>query len=178
MMKISLILHTFSILIVSLSNVNGFLLLTPSAVQRTSLNLFGGGGGGKDSGGQPQQPGMMDQLAMFKKAQEIATKKRKLDEELQKTVYEGISTNENVKVMMKYVPVTNPMDPNPEYEPIQFIFDNDDYYNTVPVTDLSQDIQSALMNGIETINQRVAEKYATLQADLMEVLGGKMPGLM
>jgi DNA-binding protein YbaB len=139
----------------------------------TSLNLFGGGG--KDNSG-PKQPGMMDQLAMFKKAQEIASKKRQLDEELQKMVFEATSSNGNVKVTMKYVPVTNPMDPNPEYESTKFDF-NDEYFAAVSADELAEDVKNAIMNGIQSVNQKVAEKYATLQSDLMEALGGKMPGL-
>ena len=40
---------------------------------RRALNLFGGKKEGGDKG-----PGMMDQLNMFKKAQEMATKKKTL----------------------------------------------------------------------------------------------------
>ena len=139
----------------------------------TSLNLFGGGGN-KDKGNSG--PGMMDQLAMFKKAQEIATKKRKLDEDLQKMIFTGTSSNNHVTVTMKYVPVINPMDPNPEYESTKFDFD-DEYYNTVSTDDLAKDIQDAIVNGIEATNKMVAEKYSTLQSDLMEALGGRLPGL-
>jgi DNA-binding protein YbaB len=148
-------------------------MTTTTASTSTSLNLFGGGGN-KDKGNSG--PGMMDQLAMFKKAQEIATKKRKLDEDLQKMVFTGTSSNNHVTVTMKYVPVINPMDPNPEYESTKFDFD-DDYYNAVSTDDLAKDIQDAIANGIEATNKVVAEKYSTLQSDLMEALGGKMPGL-
>lgn len=139
----------------------------------SSLNLFGGGGN-KDKGNSG--PGMMDQLAMFKKAQEIATKKRKLDEDLQKMIFTGASSNNHVTVTMKYVPVLNPMDPNPEYESTKFDFD-DEYYNTVSTDDLAKDVEEAIASGIEATNKMVAEKYSTLQSDLMEALGGKLPGL-
>ena len=150
-----------------------------SQQQRSSLvlNLFGGGGNNKDGNtNSNKQPGMMDQLAMFKKAQDIASKKKKLDEELQTMSFIGTSSNEQVMVTMKYIPVTNPMDPNPEYESIQFTFPNDDYYNTVSSTDLSNDIKNAITDGIDKTNKMVAEKYTTLQSDLMEALGGKLPG--
>jgi hypothetical protein len=144
---------------------------------RTTLNLFGGGNKDKSGVAGSSGPGMMDQLAMFKKAQEIATKKRKLDEDLQKLSFVGTSKDGiNVKVTMKYVPVTNPLDPNPEYESIKFDFE-DEYYNSVNVDDLAKDIQDAILNGIESTNKMVAEKYSTLQSDLMEALGGKLPGL-
>lgn len=168
------ILFTVSLLLIQQSMASAFLSPAAKMSVTTSLNLFGGGGG-KDSGAA-KQPGMMDQLAMFKKAQEIATKKRKLDEELQKMTFEASSSNDNVKVTMKYIPVTNPMDPNPEYESTNFDF-NDEYFASVSTEELSEDIKNAIMKGIETVNQNVAEKYATLQSDLMEALGGKMPGL-
>lgn len=173
MMRMIFTLLAVSYLLASLGLTNAFLSPSPSSSTKTTLNLFGGGG--KDSGA-PKQPGMMDQLAMFKKAQEIATKKRKLDEDLQKMVFEASSTNGNVKVTMKYIPVTNPMDPNPEYESTKFDFD-DDYFASATTEDLSKDVKDAIMKGIETVNQNVAEKYASLQSDLMEALGGKLPGL-
>jgi hypothetical protein len=150
----------------------------PSKGTTTELYLFGGGGKDKAAGGGGGGgPNMMDQLAMFKKAQEIATKKKKLDEELTKETFVGTSSDgSNVKVSMKYVPVQNPMDPNPEYESIQFTFD-DGYYNNVSTDDLAQDIQDAIMNGIENTNKMVAEKYKALESDLREALGGAIPGL-
>lgn len=156
-------------------NVHPVPTIRRSRMTTTSLNLFGGGGN-KDKLTSNSAPGMMDQLAMFKKAQEIASKKKKLDEDLQKVVFTGKSPNNHVTVTMKYMPVTNPMDPNPEYESTRFDFD-DEYYNTVSTDDLAKDIQDAIFNCIEATNKEVAEKYSTLQSLLMEALGGKLPGL-
>lgn len=156
-------------------NVNPVPIVSRSRIATTSLDLFGGGGN-KDKATGNSGPGMMDQLAMFKKAQEIASKKKKLDEELQKLEFTGKSPNNHVTVTIKYIPVTNPMDPNPEYEPTKFHFD-DEYYNTVSTDDLAKDIQDAIFNGIEATNKEVAEKYTSLQSLLMEALGGKLPGL-
>ncbi|MEM7675421.1 MAG: hypothetical protein AAF449_05395, partial [Myxococcota bacterium] len=52
---------------------------SPAARQTSQLNLFGGGGGAKPDAGGNQQPGMMQQMAMFKKAQEIAQKKKEIE---------------------------------------------------------------------------------------------------
>ena len=57
--------------------------VTSQHASSTSLNLFGSKPKDPNSDGDaPQQPGMMDQLAMFKKAQEIASKKAAIDKEL------------------------------------------------------------------------------------------------
>ena len=73
----------------------------PSAFHRpsTCLNLFGGGN--KDGGGAKKQPNMMDQLAMFKKAQEIAQKKKDIENELAKMDYSGSAADGKVTATIK-----------------------------------------------------------------------------
>lgn len=175
-MKLSVIV---SVLLVSqasaftASSCSSQYTLTPASKQSSSgpnivaLNLFGGGN--KD--GDKKGPGMMDQLAMFKKAQEMATKKKKMDEDLQKMSFEGVSTDGKVKGIFKFVAITNPMDPNPDYEAVSFDFD-DAYFEAASPAELAASAKSAIESGIEKTNMAVAEKYATLQADLMEALGG------
>lgn len=147
--------------------------LTSSSTSTTSLNLFGGGGKKEDAGNKG--PGMMNQLAMFKKAQEVAQKKKKLDEELQATPFVAEAADGKVKASFKYVPVMNPMDPNPDYEAINFEFD-DEYYESASAEDLSEACKEAVLAGVEKINNAVAEKYAVLQQDLMDALGGMQGG--
>jgi hypothetical protein len=144
---------------------------TPSAssTATTRCNLFGSGGGGAKDG-ERKGPGMMDQLAMFKKAQEMATKKKKLDEELQKMTFIGDNPGK-VRGTFKYVPIANPMDPNPDYEATAFEWD-EAFFESASPTELAAAAQTAIVRGIEQTNLAVAEKYATLQADLMEALGG------
>jgi YbaB/EbfC DNA-binding family len=132
--------------------------------------LFGGGGGNKD--GEKKGPSMMDQLAMFKKAQEMAQKKQKLDEELKKEVFMGSSADGKVKASFKFVPVSNPLDPNPDYEPTGFEFD-DEYYQSASVEELSEAVYASILDGIEKTNMAVAQKYTVLQNDLMEAFGQK-----
>jgi len=132
----------------------------------TELNLFGGGGNKEG-----KKPGMMDQLAMFKKAQEMAQKKQKLDTELAQMDFSGTSENEKVVATFKFVPVTNPMDPNPEYETQSFQFD-DEWYADASTDDIATACQEALLNGSQTINKAVTEKYQALQSDLMAAFGG------
>ena len=134
------------------------------------LDLFGGGGGG----GEKKGPGFMDQLAMIKKAQEIAQKRGKIDEELKKMDFAGESSNGKVKASFKYVPATNPMDPNPDYEAVSFDFD-DEFFGSASPEDLSEAVKECIMDGIENTNKGVSEKYAALQEDLAEALSAMKP---
>lgn len=158
------------------SQVSAFTASLPSIRQRSTtssaLNLFGGGGGG---GGDKKGPGMMDQLAMLKKAQEVATKKKKLDDELAKMEFVGESEGGKVKAHLKYVPSTNPMDPNPDYEVVSFDFD-DDFYESSEPSDIAASVKVAIEEGVKTTNEAVVEKYSTLQADVMEAFKGGAPG--
>ena len=61
----------------------------------------------------------------------------------------------------------NPMDPNPDYDTQSFEFD-DDFYNSASPEELSAAVKEAILNGIETTNVAVAEKFAVLQQDLMD----------
>jgi hypothetical protein len=67
----------------------------------TALGLFGNPKDGDSKG-----PGMMDQLAMFKKAQEMAQKKKQLDEELKKMDFTGKGADGKVTGSFKFVPVS------------------------------------------------------------------------
>lgn len=146
---------------------------TASSTSRTKiiipsqLNLFGGGNKGD---GEAKKPGMMDQLAMFKKAQEMAQKKQKLDAELQKMDFQGIAEGK-VNVAIKFVPVSNPMDPNPDYEATSFDFD-ETWFDSASPEEISEAVKAALQDGIDKTNVAVAQKYSILQEDLMAALGG------
>ena len=72
-----------------------------SSATTTALNLFG-----TPKDGEKKGPGMMDQLAMFKKAQEMAQKKQKLDEELKKMDFTGAAEDGKVTGTFKYVPIS------------------------------------------------------------------------
>ena len=116
----------------------------------------------------------MNQLAMFKKAQEVAQKKKKIDEELAATPFEAATADGKVKASFKYVPVMNPMDPNPDYEAVSFTFD-DAFYESASNEDLAKACQEVVLNGIKEINEAVAQKYQALQTDLMEAFQGGNP---
>ena len=159
------------------ATVSSFTISTPSqslkvstSTSGTILNLFGGNKGDGD-----KKPGMMDQLAMFKKAQEMAQKKQKLDLELQKMDFVGTAVDGNVKVSFKYVPVSNPMDPNPDYEATSFQFDPTWFEASTP-ENISSAIQAAIKDGVEQTNNAVAQKYAVLQEDLMAAFGNMAGG--
>lgn len=166
-MKFSLILS-----VALLARLNAFSPVSQSrqqVVTTTSLNLFGGN---KEGGDEKKGPGMMDQIAMFKKAQEIATKKKKLDEELQKEDFTGAAPDDTVTAHLKFVPVSNPMDPNPDYEATRFDFD-DAFYDSATAEELSSAITEALKDAYQKTNLKVAETYQSLQTDLMDVMGQK-----
>lgn len=129
----------------------------------TQRNLFGG-----TKGDGEKKPGMMDQLAMFKKAQEMAQKKQKLDAELQKMDFQGVAEGK-VKVAIKFVPVSNPMDPNPDYEATSFEFD-EAWFESASPEEISAAVKAALQDGIDKTNIAVAQKYSVLQEDLMAAL--------
>merc|ERR1719437_335273 len=88
----------------------------------------------------------MDQLAMFKKAQEMAKKKQQLDKELASESFEGVAADGKVKAICKFVPSKNPMDPQPDYQAAGFDFDEEWYESATP-DDLSAAIKEAIMNG-------------------------------
>ena len=163
-MKLSLLLSALLV-----SQASAFTApLQPTSVKSTSaLNLFGGG---NKSDAEKKGPGMMDQLAMFKKAQEMASKKKKMDEELQKLNFEGASADGKVKGTFKFMPIVNPLDPAPDYEATSFEFD-EAFFEAATPAEIAAASKSAIEDGLEKINAAVAEKYATLQADLMEAFG-------
>jgi|Transcript_50275 hypothetical protein len=165
-MKVSLVL------ISALVSVGAFCPAVTPPQTLSSLYLFGGGGG--NQGGEKKGPGMMDQLAMFKKAQEMAQKKNKLDEELKLMTFYGEGSEGKVKATMKYVPVANPMDPNPDYEATVFEFD-DEFYEAASTEELAAACKEALFDGIKNTNEAVSDKYQVLQADLMEAFGQAAP---
>lgn len=161
-------LSTCSVLALVAHSASAFAPSATATASTTALHLFGGGG---DKDGEKKGPGMMDQLAMFKKAQEIATKKKKIDEDLKAQTYEGESEGGKVKGTFKYVPVANPMDPNPEYEAVGFEFD-DDFFESASPEDLSAACKETISNAIGAINLAVAKAYQPLNEDLMGVMGG------
>lgn len=172
-MKLSCVVASLASLLIA-SPSGAFAFTGPQLVQQqslsssTTLNLFGD----KKDDGEKKGPGMMDQLAMFKKAQEMAQKKQKLDEELKAMSFEGASPDGTVKATFKYVPGTNPMDPNPDYEATKFEFD-DAFFESASPSEIAAAAKAAVVNGIERVNVAVGEKYAVLQQDLMEALGQK-----
>jgi DNA-binding protein YbaB len=133
----------------------------------SQLHLFGGGAK-KD--GEKKGPGMLDQLAMLKKAQEMAQKKNKLDQELAAVDFKGSSSNGKVQTVFKYIPSKNPMDPTPEYDPISFEFDNE-WYESASTEDLSDAVKESIMDAIATVNKGVEEKYMVLKGDIQETFG-------
>ena len=142
----------------------------------SSLNLFGGGN--KSGGDDKKGPGMMDQLAMFKKAADMAKKKQALDKELAAETFEGQAADGKVTAMCKFSPSGNPMDPQPDYAATGFVFD-EEWYDAASPEDIATAAKEAITNAIEKTNIAVSEKYKVLEEDLkstMGALGGALGG--
>jgi hypothetical protein len=169
MMKTS----SISLVLLSFGGASAFAPILPtttltSSTTATQLNLFGGGGAKKAGGGGA--PNMMDQLAMFKKAQEMASKKKKLDEELSKETFVGTSENGKVTGKFKFVPIQSPMDPNPDIDCIGFDFDSEWYESAAP-EDIGTAATEVYKSGVDATNKAMMEKYEVLQNDLMASFG-------
>jgi DNA-binding protein YbaB len=144
---------------------------TPATIHQssTSLNLFGSKP--KGEGGAAKQPGMMDQLAMFKKAQELAQKKKALDDELANETIVGTAADGNIEVTIKYVPPQLPANPTPGYEAADVNI-NEEYLNEVSSEDLSAALVTAIRDGETKATARVGEKYKALEEDMKGIMGG------
>ena len=115
----------------------------------------------------------MDQLAMFKKAQELAKKKQDLDKELMNMDILGFSDaeNKNVQVTIKYVPAQLPINPSPGYDTVNVKI-KEDYFNTASAEQLSEAVTLAIRDGETQANIAVAQKYKLLEAELGNLMGG------
>ncbi len=154
---------------VALMATSGACAFAPSPTTSTSptqLGLFGGGN--KD--GDSKQPGMMDQLAMFKKAQEMAQKKQKLDNELASETFAGSAADGKVTISCKFAPSKNPMDPQPDYQASGFEFDADWWEDASP-EDIGSAIEEAFRDGIAVTNVAVQAKYKQLEEDIKSLQG-------
>ena len=141
---------------------------TAAASSSSALHLFGGGNKG---GGEAKGPGagMMDQLAMFKKAQEVASKKAELDKELQQTDIVGLAAEDKIKVTVKYIPAQLPANPNPGYDVVAIDID-EGYLADVACEDLNEALVEGIRAAETKATQMVAEKYQALQDDMQQML--------
>ena len=162
-------LSTISMLLAFSATTDAFAPQLSSTQHSTRLNLFGGGDKSAKKG-----PGMMDQLAMFKKAQELAKKKNDLDKELSEMEFKGTAEDGKVTAYFKFIPVKNPMDPQPDYEAQKFEFD-DDWFEAATPEEISSAVKASIDDGFAKTNDAVAEKYQALQGDLMGAMGGGAP---
>mmetsp|Transcript_3316 Transcript_3316/g.4796 ORF Transcript_3316/g.4796 Transcript_3316/m.4796 type:complete len:172 (+) Transcript_3316:63-578(+) len=141
---------------------------TTTTTTSTSLNLFGSKPKDPNS---PEQPGMMDQLAMFKKAQEIAQKKKKLDDELSQETITGTAADGNIEITVKYIPPQLPTNPTPGYE-ASAVNINEEYLEGVACEELSAMVVEAIRDGESKATARVGEKYKELEEDMKGIMGG------
>jgi len=148
----------------------------------TSRNLFGGRKNGSNTdkegildqlfGGKKveKKSKMLDQLSMFKKAQQIAQKKDAIDKELAKLDIVGKAADGRIHVTIRYLPPCMPTSPSPGYDTIAVNID-DEYFKVVPCDELSRALENAIRDGETKANNIVAKKYRALDSDMGNFLG-------
>jgi DNA-binding protein YbaB len=167
-MKLSLLSTTLLI-----SSIQAF---TPTFSPRTSsthLNLFGGKkeGGDSSSGGGGGMGGMMDQLAMFKRAQEIASKKNDLDKEIAEMEIIGSAADGSVKVTVQYIPAQMPTNPSPGYDAVNVDIE-ESYLEGASCEELGEALVNAIRDGETAATKVVGEKYKVLEEEMQAMMGG------
>jgi len=119
--------------------------------------------------------GMMDQLAMFKKAQELSSKKSQLDKELAAEPIVGTAADGNIKATCKYIPPQLPASPTPGFETASIEID-EAYLEGVDVEVLSEALVEAIRDGERRASEAVQNKYKALEEDMKAMMGGGMLG--
>lgn len=163
-MKFPLIIATAALI----TGVSAFAPPSFAARKTTSLNLFGGQ---KESGGEGKGPmaGMAQQMEMFKKAQEIASKKKEIDDEVAKLDIKGKSENEKVVASVKIIPGTNPMNPAPDFQ-VAAIDIDDDFFEESSTEDLGKAVVESIQDGEKNAIASMNEKYLILTEDLQKMM--------
>jgi len=108
---------------------------------------------------------------MFKKAQELAQKKKKLDDELANETIMGTAADGNIEITVKYIPPQLPANPTPGYEAAAVNI-NEEYLSQVSSEDLSVALVEAIRDGEKKATERVGEKYKELEEDMKGIMGG------
>ena len=108
---------------------------------------------------------------MFKKAQELATKKNAIDKELAEEKITGSAAEGNIEITVKYVPPQLPTNPTPGYEASDVNI-NEEYLASVSAEDLSSALVEAIREGEKNAMERVGEKYKALEEDMKSIMGG------
>jgi DNA-binding protein YbaB len=154
---------------VSLVSVNGFVLLPVvknSSFSTTKLSLFGG----KKESGDKKGPGFLDQMAMLKKAQEVAMKKMAMDKELSQISFVGEGgAGGKVKATVKYVPPP-PMQ-QPSYEGSAITID-ETFLQSSNVDELGEAITEALSNAYQKASSEVTTKMTEFAFQMQDMMKG------
>mmetsp|Transcript_48946 Transcript_48946/g.72766 ORF Transcript_48946/g.72766 Transcript_48946/m.72766 type:complete len:174 (-) Transcript_48946:358-879(-) len=130
---------------------------------KTQLFLFGG----KKDGGE-KKPGMMDQIAMLKKAQEVASKKMAMDKELAKEDHVGSGADGKVKVTIKYIPPPPMQQPGYDGSAVDI---DEDYLASATSEELSAAVAEAIKDGYQLASTAVTQKMAELTVELGKMMG-------
>jgi len=108
---------------------------------------------------------------MFKKAQELASKKNQLDKELAEEKIVGTAADGKIEITVKYIPPQMPANPTPGYEAADVNID-EEYLGSVSAEDLSASLVEAIRDGEAKATVVVGEKYKSLEEDMKKIMGG------
>ena len=164
-MKVSLL--STSLLI---GSIQAFAPNFAARTSTTQLNLFGGKKEGGDDSSGGGMGGMMDQLAMFKKAQEIASKKNNLDKEIAEMEIIGSAADGNIKVTIQYIPAQMPTNPSPGYDAVNVNID-ENYLEGASCEELGEALVNAIRDGETAATKIVGEKYKVLEEEMQAMMG-------
>lgn len=114
--------------------------------------------------------GMMDQMKMFQKAQEIAKKKNNIDKDIANMDMIGSSVDGKIKVTVKYTAAKIPVTPQASYDIVNVDID-DVYFNEASAEDLSANIVEAVKAGQQVAAETVMKEYQSLQEDITGLAG-------
>jgi DNA-binding protein YbaB len=162
-----------TLLLAVLSAANGFVVLplVKNSILKKSttveLYLFGGK---KDGSSDKKGPGFMDQMAMLKKAQEVAMKKMAMDKELSQLSFVGEGgAGGKIKATVKYIPPP-PMQ-QPSYEGSAVDID-ESFLQSSNVDDLGEAITEALSNAYQKAHAEVTTKMTEFAFQMQDMMKG------
>lgn len=113
----------------------------------------------------------MDQLAMFKRAQEIASKKNDLDKEIAEMEIIGSAADGSVKVTVQYIPAQMPTNPSPGYDAVNVDIE-ESYLEGASCEELGEALVNAIRDGETAATKVVGEKYKVLEEEMQAMMGG------
>mmetsp|Transcript_3368 Transcript_3368/g.4986 ORF Transcript_3368/g.4986 Transcript_3368/m.4986 type:complete len:167 (-) Transcript_3368:193-693(-) len=164
-MKLTISVPCLLLLAVSTANAFSFSKSSFQSTRHstTELSLFGG----KKADGS--KPGFMDQMAMLKKAQEVAMKKVAIDKELSQLSFVGEAASGKVKVTVKYIPPQPQQHPYPGYEGTAVDIE-EAYLQNSGADELGEALTEALSDAYKKCQLEVSTKMQEFALQFQEMM--------